>query len=214
MAPPVALRPYSVPCGPMVLRLVLTAISFMCVDTPASPVPLITSRPMPRMLKLELPKLVAVKVTLGAFNCRSDGLMTCLSSSMLPVSAVTAMGTSWMLSAVRWAVTITSSMALSSASAVASEAAQTVPAPMMIASQRRPFGFAVVMTFPSVAPGHAQRRASHPYRRARSRCQTIVGVGRIAPDPAMERPWTDDREGRRPAHWAGGSIQGTGGSGS
>ena len=78
----------------MLLRLVATAISFTWVETPASPEVAITSRPMPRMLKLELPKLVAVKLTLGAFICRSDGLMVCRAASMSSVSAVTAMGTS------------------------------------------------------------------------------------------------------------------------
>ena len=106
MAPPVALRPYRVPCGPRristrsmsknstAVRLVATGISLMCEETPASPVVPITSRPIPRILKLWLPKLVGVKLTLGAFICRSEGVMTCRSSSMPPVSAVTAIGTS------------------------------------------------------------------------------------------------------------------------
>ncbi len=49
---------------------------------------------MPRMLKLLEPKFVGVKLTFGAFICRSETVMTCLSSSMLPVKAVTAIGTS------------------------------------------------------------------------------------------------------------------------
>ena len=49
----------------MEFRLVGTAISLRCIDTPDSPVRPITRLPMPRMLKLEPPKLVAVKDTFG-----------------------------------------------------------------------------------------------------------------------------------------------------
>ena len=106
MAPPVALRPNNVPCGPrssstrsmsknsMEFKLVGTAISFKCSDTPDSPVRPITRLPMPRMLTLEPPKLVAVKETFGAFSCRSEGLTTWRSSSASPPMAVTAIGTS------------------------------------------------------------------------------------------------------------------------
>ena len=98
------------------LRLVGTAISFKCSDTPDSPVRPITRLPMPRMLKLEPPKLVAVKETLGAFICKSEGLTTCLSSSIEALIAVTAMGTRWTFSVTRCAVTSTSSIILGSCS--------------------------------------------------------------------------------------------------
>ena len=81
----------------------------MWIDTPFSPEAAITSRPIPRMLKFEPPKLVALKLTFGAFICRSDGLMICLSVSISPVNALTAIGTSWMLSSVRCEVTTISS---------------------------------------------------------------------------------------------------------
>ena len=77
-----------------VFKFAVNGISFKWNDTPDSlPVP-ITSLPMPRMEKLESPKLVAVKDTLPALNCRSDGPRIWLSRSMSPVNAVTAMGTS------------------------------------------------------------------------------------------------------------------------
>ena len=139
MAPPVALRPNSVPCGPRRIstrsmsknstefRLVGTAISFRCRDTPDSPVRPITKLPMPRMEKLEPPKLVAVKETLGAFSCKSDGLMICSSSSMAPVSAVTAIGTSCTPSATRCAVTVISSSGAPSSCANAAAARIAAP---------------------------------------------------------------------------------------
>ena len=97
-------------------KLVATAISFKCVETPDSPLRPITRLPMPRMPKLEPPKLVAVNATLGALSCKSDGLMICRSARMLSVRAVTAIGTSWTLSSTRCAVTVTSSMPPAAAS--------------------------------------------------------------------------------------------------
>ena len=66
----------------------------MWIDTPVLPVVDVTSRPIPRILKLLAPKLVGVKLTFGAFICRSETVMICYSRSMSPVSAVTAIGTS------------------------------------------------------------------------------------------------------------------------
>ena len=80
MAPPVALRPNKVPCGPRSIstrsrsknsidsRLLGSAISFTCDDTPDSPERPTTRRPIPRMLRVELPKLVALNDTFGALS--------------------------------------------------------------------------------------------------------------------------------------------------
>jgi hypothetical protein len=85
------------------------------IDTPGSALEEITKFPMPRMLRFEPPKFVEVKLTFGVFICRSEVLMICRSSSMVPENALTAMGTSWMLSWRRWAETMTSSMAFDEA---------------------------------------------------------------------------------------------------
>ena len=78
----------------MAFRLVPTGISSRWVETPDSAPPEITRLPIPLMLMLEPPKLVAVKLMLGADICRSEGVMMPLSSSICPVNAVTAIGTS------------------------------------------------------------------------------------------------------------------------
>ena len=61
----------------MVSRLLGSAISFTWDDTPDSPERPTTSRPTPRMLSVELPKLVALNDTFGALSCRSEGVMIC-----------------------------------------------------------------------------------------------------------------------------------------
>lgn len=65
--------------------------------------------PMPRMVKLELLKLVFVKVTLGSVCRSATGLTICCFSRLSAVNALTAIGTSCNRCYWRCAVTTTSS---------------------------------------------------------------------------------------------------------
>ncbi len=122
-APPVALRPYSVPCGPRNTstrctskysvsnsRGFLIGIELKCVSTPESPLAATEDTPMPRICRLEPVKLVFVYETFGTFSCRSVAWSICRRSSASPLNAATAIGTSIRFSSRRCAVTMTTSM--------------------------------------------------------------------------------------------------------
>ena len=64
--------------------------------------------PMPRMVKLEVVKLVLVNVTFGSDCCNASGLTICCFCKLSAVNALTAIGTSCSRCDWRCAVTMTS----------------------------------------------------------------------------------------------------------
>ena len=105
--PDVALRPNSVPCGPRSTstrsrsknspsnrRVVTSGMSLTWIAVAASQVVPVHRSPMPRIVKLDVVKLVLVKVTLGSDCCSASGLTICCLARLSAVKALTAIGTS------------------------------------------------------------------------------------------------------------------------
>ncbi len=116
--PEVVLRPNSVPCGPRRTsirsrskysvsnrRVPNSGALFKWIAVALSQLTPTHRSPMPRMVKLELVKLLLVNETLGRVSCKSLAFSICCASSASWVNALTAIGTLCSDSARRWAVT-------------------------------------------------------------------------------------------------------------
>ena len=100
MTPPVALRPYKVPCGPRSTSMRCTSYSSIggCPDSASFTE---TREPMPRILKFASDKSLVVAERFGTKICRSARPTICRSSIMASSKTLMAMGTFCAFSSMR-----------------------------------------------------------------------------------------------------------------